>query len=304
MIGRRGARSFLAILILGWATSLCHAAAPAPAVVSLRVGIAAPTVNMLPMWVADAGGLFAAHGLNVEIVDAGGGSRGLAMLRRGALQAMNVGLSAVVDENANGADFRLIASSANTMSFGFFGTRGSTNAAALRGKKIGISTLRSESDIAATPLNEPVNIMAEQRGLPKLVDLTENTPWILNGIVVDRRYLAAHRDTMQEFLRAYTEAIQFALSDPARTEAILTSRFGTLEPRVAAATFADFQRRVPRDAAPSLTAAENMLRTLPQLGTRVASRRVADYVDTAPIDALRREGYFGRLAAKYPPARP
>jgi ABC-type nitrate/sulfonate/bicarbonate transport system substrate-binding protein len=162
----------------------------------------------------------------------------------------------------------------------------------------------ARGDIAATPLNEPVNIMAEQRGLPKLVDLAENTPWILNGIVVDRRYLAAHHGTMLEFLRAYTEAIQFALSNPARTEAILTARFGTLEPRVAAATFADFQRRVPRDAAPSLAAAENMLRTLPQLGTRVASRRVADYVDTAPIDALRREGFFGRLAEKYPPKRP
>jgi ABC-type nitrate/sulfonate/bicarbonate transport system substrate-binding protein len=226
------------------------------------------------------------------------------------------------------------------MSFGFFGGPGIADAGALRGKKIGISTLRSESDIAATlalqklglkrdevqvvetgttlerlealsrgeiaaaPLNEPVNIMAAQRGLPMLIDLADDTPWILNGIVVDRGYLNAHRDTVLEFLRAYTEAIHFALSDGPRTEAILTARFGALAPGIAHATYEDFKRRVPRDAAPSTAAAENMLRQLPALGTRLASRRVADYVDTSLIDALAREGYFGRLTAKYPTVRP
>jgi NitT/TauT family transport system substrate-binding protein len=290
---------------------------------------------MLPMWVGADAGLFAARGLNVEIVDTGGGSRGVAMLRAGQLAAMNVGLSAVIDENSKGADLRLIASSANTMSFGFFGAPGVANAASVRGKRVAVSTLRSESDaaamlalrrlglsrsdvtlvetgttlarmqaliagdVAATALNEPVNIMAQERGLPLLVDLAEDTPWILNGIVVTRGTVANQRAALLGFLRAYTEAIHFALANPERAQGILTARFTSLDPAIARATYDDFRRRIPRDAAPSITAAQNMLRELPQLGAQAKSANPADYVDPELVAALEAEGHFRTLRQKY-----
>lgn len=114
-----------------------------------RVGIAAPTVNMLPLWVAQQAGLFKARGLDVQIVNTDGGSRGLAEVGAGRLQAMMVGLSSVIDANDKGGDYRLIASGANTMSFRFFGARGTGTAAALKGRKVGVSTFGSESDSAA-----------------------------------------------------------------------------------------------------------------------------------------------------------
>ena len=309
-------------------------AAPAAAQVPLRVGIPAPTVNMLPMWVAQEAGFFDAGGLAVEIVDTGGGSRGLAMLRAGELQIMNVGLSAVIDENGRGADFRMIAASTNTMSFGFFGAPGIT-AAGLRGQKVGVSTLGSESDvaatlalrklglgrgdvvfvetgatmarldalmsgaIAATALNEPVNLIAQQRGIPKLAGLAEDTPWILNGIVVRREAMAAQRETLLNFLRAYTEAIHFALANPERTQAILAARFGTLDPAVAKATYDDFRRRIPRDAVPSLASAGNMIRELPALGVAVGDTNTAAHVEAGLIEALRAEGFFDALRQRY-----
>ena len=311
--------------------ALTNAAAQTP----FRVGIAAPTVNMLPMWVGDAAGLFAARGLEVEIVDTGGGSRGLAMLRAGELAAMNVGLSAVIDENSRGADLRLIAASANTMSFGFFGAPGVTGAEGLRGKEVAVSTLRSESDaaamlalrelglsrgdvtlvetgttlarmeallageIAATALNEPVNIIAQRRGLPLLVDLADNTPWILNGIVVTRDAAAAQRQVLLNFLRAYTEAIHYALANPERAQQILAARFADLDPAIARATYEDFRRRIPRDAAPSMAAAQAMLRELPRLGAQVRSTNPADHVDPTLIGTLAREGHFTALATRY-----
>jgi NitT/TauT family transport system substrate-binding protein len=105
--------------------------------VPFKIGIAAPTVNMLPLWIGKASGIFAAHGLNVEIVNTDGGSRGLAEVGQGKLQAMTVGLSAVIDANGKGGDYRLIASGANTMSFRFFGASRVTDADSLRGKKVG-----------------------------------------------------------------------------------------------------------------------------------------------------------------------
>jgi NitT/TauT family transport system substrate-binding protein len=310
-------------------------AARAQDLTPFRVGIAAQTVNMLPMWMAEAAGLFAARGLKVEIVNTDGGSRGLAAVSAGQLQAMNVGLSAVIDANKKGGDLRLIASSANTFSFGFFGAAGVKGAADLKGRTVGVSSLGSESDTAvslalkqlgldrrdvtvveagatlkrlealragqiqATALNEPANILAERHGLPKLVDLAEDVPWIFNGVVVGRAYLAAHRDTVMRFLEAYIEGIHLALSDEERTKTVLSGVFKTLDAPVIKATYDDFKRRIPRDAAPSQRGAENMLMQLPALGTEVPSRNVSDYVDASLIEELRSNGFFAGLKQKY-----
>jgi len=66
------------------------------------------------------------------------------------------------------------------------------------------------------------------------------------------------------------------------------------------ATYADFQRLMPRDAAPSLEGARNVLDQLAAIGTDVPSKDVKDYVDLGVIDSLKRDGYFARLQQTYP----
>jgi ABC-type nitrate/sulfonate/bicarbonate transport system substrate-binding protein len=321
--------SLLIVAALVFAAPALAAAAP------FKVGIAAPTVNMLPLWMGRDAGLFKARGLDVAIVNSDGGSRGLAEVGQGKLQAMIVGLSAVIDANGKGGDYRLIASGANTMSFRFFGAKDVAGAASLRGKKIGVSAFGSESDsaaslalkqlgltrrdvtlvesggtlkrlaalqsgaLAATALNEPADTEAQRRGLPLLVDLKANLPWIFTGIVMDRRYLALHREEVKNFLRAYVEAIDLALADAIRAKSVLASQFKDFPPDIADATYADFKTRVPRDAAPSPEGAELMLRELPGLGASVKSTNVADYVDASLIAELRREGFFDAMKSKY-----
>ncbi len=295
-----------------------------------RVGIAAPTVNMLPLWVAQASGLFKARGLGVEIVDTAGGSRGLAQVGSGKLQAMMVGLSAVIDANGRGGDYRLIASGANTMSFRFFGAKGISSADSLRGRKIGISSFGSESDsaatmalknmgltradveiveaggtparlealksgkLAATALNEPADTEAKRDGLPLLADLKANLPWIFTAIAMDRNYLAAHRQQAREFLQAYIEGIDLALSDPAQARKILAGEFRDFSPVAVDAAYEDFRDRVPRDARPSHAGAELMLR---ESGN--AAKPLTDYIDTSLLDDLGREGFFDEFKRRY-----
>lgn len=321
-------------LWLTLAASAVSAAVPAQAPILLRVGIPAPTVNMLPMWLGRAEGLFRARGLDVTILNTGGGSKGLAALRAHSLDIMNVGLSAVIDENSKGADFRMIAASANTMSFGFFAASGTTGAM-LKGARIGISTLKSESDVAATlalkrlglergdvmlveigttedrlaalltgrikatPLNEPVSLMARQRGLLQLVNLAENQPWILNGIVVRRETIQTNRTMLLNFMRAYDEAIHFALANPARAQAVLRAEFQGLDAEGARATYDDFKRRIPRDARASAAAAASMFRELPALGTQGFNRNILEHLDPSIVDALAAENFVGALRMKY-----
>jgi len=319
-----------AMVFLGPAASAGTAAAT-----RFRVGIAAPTVNMLPLWMGQEAGLFKARGLTVEIVNTDGGSRGLAEVGAGRLEAMTVGLSSVIDANGKNGDYRLIASGANTMSFRFFGAKGVTGSASLKGKKIGVSTFGSESDsaasmalkqlgltrreismveaggtlkrldalksgaLAATALNEPADTQAQREGLPLLVDLKADLPWIFTAIVMDRRYLAAHQGAVKEFLRAYVEGIYVALSDGRRAKLVLAAEFKDFPPDVIDATYEDFKARVPRDAAPSRVGAETMMRELPALGAPVKSTNVADYVDASLIEELRREGFFDAMKKKY-----
>ena len=331
MPGSRVCMRLLAVAALTVAAlgSSSHAAT------KFRIGIAAPTVNMLPLWMGENAGLFQARGLDVEIVNTDGGSRGLAEVGTGRLEAMTVGLSATIDANGKGGDYRLIASGANTMSFRFFGAKGIGSAASLKGKTVGVSAFGSESDsaaslalkqlglqrsevkvvesggtlrrlealksgaLAATALNEPADTEAQREGLPLLADLKANLPWIFTAIVVDRRYLGAHREEVKNFLRAYVEAIYVALSQPERAQGVLAAEFKDFSPQTVQATYADFKARVPRDAAPSQEGARTMLRELPALGAAVKSRNVGDYVDDSLISELRREGFFDAMKTKY-----
>lgn len=300
-----------------------------------KVGIAAQTINMLPVWMAEAGGFFKQQGLDVEIVNMEGGSRGLRAVMSGELHAMNVGLSAVVEANGKGADLRLIASSSNTMRFGFFAASDVKNAADLKGQKVGISSFGSESDVAttlalqqlglsrrdvtvveiggtlrrlaalqageikATPLNEPANIMAQQHGLPKLVDLAEKVPWIFNGVVVSRSYLQTRRENVTRFLKAYLEGTYLALSDEKGAKGLLAKVFKTENAAVINGSYDDFKRLMPRDAEPLRAGAENVIAQLPVLGTPVSSQNVDDYVDASLLSELVKEGFVSALKRRY-----
>src|SRR3954453_6129956 len=88
--------------------ALCVAALPASAQTEFKAGIADPVNTVLAWWMAQAGGFYAAQGLNVQVMNMNGGSRGAEALQSGAIEVMHVGLSSVVRLNRSGGDLRLI----------------------------------------------------------------------------------------------------------------------------------------------------------------------------------------------------
>ena len=67
-----------------------------------RVGISDAVNTVLPVWMAEEGGFYAANGLKVEIINMGGGSRGAKELQAGKIDLMRVGMSSVVQANRVG----------------------------------------------------------------------------------------------------------------------------------------------------------------------------------------------------------
>src|SRR5215467_4714574 len=93
-IHRHGSRSrlvALALLLCGCADSMAAAQ-----VTHFKVGISEPVNTVLALWMARAGGFYAAQGLDIEIINMNGGSRGAQELQSGRIDAMHVGLSSVV----------------------------------------------------------------------------------------------------------------------------------------------------------------------------------------------------------------
>jgi ABC-type nitrate/sulfonate/bicarbonate transport system substrate-binding protein len=292
--------------------------APEPEAASMKVGISEPVNTVLAIWMAEAAGLYAAHGLDVEIVDMNGGSRGAAELAAGRIDAMHVGLSSVVRLNETGGDLRAIAALANVIRFTLFAAPGVRTAGDLKGRAVGVSSFGSESDtvmtfllrrlglarddvtlkeygggarrlaalqsgeVAATALNEPVATQAREQGVQVLADLVpERIPWLFTAIVVRRDALVSRRDELTRFLAATMQGNALALGEPARAKVVLAERASIRDPRIVEIAYADFQALSPLDLMPTAVAARNILDQFPGL-----TRPVSDYVDTSILESL------------------
>jgi NitT/TauT family transport system substrate-binding protein len=259
------------------------------------------------------------------------------VLLSGEIQAMHVGLAPVVQANKQGADLRLVTSTANTIPITIFVSPAIKTAQDLKGKTIGISTFGSETDVAvsialqrlglkrddvtvsqiggssqrfgallagridAAPLLEPTITAAKQKGFVPLLDLAAtNTPWIFDGVVVTNNYLKEHRDALTHFVKAYIAGAYLALSDVEKAKALIAQKYKTSDPTVIDATYNDFKRLMPLDAAPSIAGANNVIAQLQAIGLEVGSKNVNDYVDLSIIEGLKKDGYFEQMAKAHP----
>jgi NitT/TauT family transport system substrate-binding protein len=326
----------LTLLCSVLALSMPVQGATAAELTSFKIGISAPVVTIFPVWMAQAGGLYEREGIKAEVINMEGGTRGLQVLLSGEIDAMHVGLAPAVLANKQGADLRLVTSTCNTIPITMF-TKSAVGMDNLKGKTFGISTFGSETDIAISillkrvrlsrqdvtvaqiggssqrfaalvagridvaPLIEPGITLAKERGFVPLIDLAAaGTPWIFDSVLVTAGYLRDKRETLTRFVKAYVAGAYLALSEAAKAKEVIAQRFKTNDAKVIDATYADFQRLMPRDAAPSLEGARNVLDQLAAIGTDVPSRDVKDYLDLSLIDSLKQAGYFAQMQQKYP----
>jgi ABC-type nitrate/sulfonate/bicarbonate transport system substrate-binding protein len=320
----------LAVLAL-LAVARPAAAQPAAPPIQIKAGISDPVNTVLAWYMARAAGLYAAQGLNVDIINMNGGSKGAEELQAGRIDVMHVGLSSVVKVNQGGGDLRVIGSLSNVIRFTFFSAPGVKTAADLKGGVVGVSTFGSESDstvtlalqklglsrgdvtikevgggmkrleavksgeIKATAINEPISSLAREQGVNVLVDLVpDQIPWLFSGIVVRRDDVAARRELLTRFLKASIEGNYIALTDEKRAKEVLAKELKITNPKILDITYSDFQQQSPQNLEPSVPGAQNILRQFPNV-----SQNVGDYIDTSLLDALKNDGFFAAMEQKY-----
>jgi ABC-type nitrate/sulfonate/bicarbonate transport system substrate-binding protein len=299
--------------------------------IQFKAGISDPVNTVLAWYMARAAGLYAAQGLNVDIINMNGGSKGAEELQAGRIDVMHVGLSSVVKVNQGGGDLRVIGSLSNVIRFTFFSAPGVKTGADLKGGVVGVSTFGSESDstvtlalqklgltrddvtikeygggmkrleavksgeIKATAINEPLSSIAREQGVNVLVDLVpDQIPWLFSGIVVRRDDIAARRDLLTRFLKASIEGNYIALTDETRAKDVLAKELKITNPKILDITYNDFQQQSPQNLEPSVPGAQNILKQFPN-----ADQKIGDYIDTSVLDALKNDGFFAAMEQKY-----
>jgi ABC-type nitrate/sulfonate/bicarbonate transport system substrate-binding protein len=304
---------------------------PSPPPVQIKAGISDPVNTALAWYMARAAGLYTAQGLNVDIINMNGGSKGAAELQAGRIDVMHVGLSSVVRVNQAGGDLRAIASLSNVIRFTFFSAPGVKTAADLKGGVVGVSTFGSETDstvtlalqklgltrgdvvikeygggmkrlaavksgeIKATAVNEPLASLAREQGVNVLVDLVpDQIAWLFTGIVVRHDDISARRDLLTRFLKASIEGNYIALTDEKRAKEVLAKELKITSAKALDITYNDFRQQSPANLVPTTAAAQNILKLFPD-----ASQKVGDYVDMSLLDTLKNEGFFTAMEQKY-----
>jgi ABC-type nitrate/sulfonate/bicarbonate transport system substrate-binding protein len=302
-----------------------------PPLLEIKAGISDPVNTVLAWYMARAAGLYGAQGLNVEILNMNGGSRGAEELQAARIDVMHVGLSSVVKVNQAGGNLRVIGSLSNVIRFTFFSAPGVRTAADLKGGVVGVSTFGSESDstvtlalqklgltrsdvtvkeygggmkrleavksgeIKATAINEPIASLAREQGVNVLVDLVpDQIPWLFSGVVVRKDDIAARRDLLTRFLRASIEGNYIALTDEKRAKEVLAKELKITSPKILDITYNDFKQQSPQNLEPSVEGAQNILKLFAN-----ASQKVGDYIDGSLLDGLRNDGFFAAMAKNY-----
>jgi NitT/TauT family transport system substrate-binding protein len=325
-------RSFLSLSLSALLTSAGRAAGQqTPPPLLIKAGISDPVNTVLAWYTARAAELYAAQGLNVDILNMSGGSKGAEELQAGRIDIMHVGLSSVIRINQAGGDLRVIGSLSNVIRFTFFSAPGVKTAADLKGGVVGVSTFGSESDstvtlalqklgltrndvtvkefgggsrrlaavksgeIKATALNEPAASQARAEGVNVLVDLVpDQIPWLFSGIVVRHDDIAARRDLLKRFLKASIEGNYIALSDEKRAKLVLAKELKITSKKILEITYDDFKQQSPLNLEPSAAGAANILKQFPNV-----SQKLSDYIDTSLLDALKKDGFFTAMQQKY-----
>jgi NitT/TauT family transport system substrate-binding protein len=219
---------------------------------SVRVGYTAMVPSQSVAWIAYEAGIFDRHGLDISLHYINGGPAGLAALLSGELDTLVVGASSIVRSGIQGTDAVMIAGTKPQLLGAIIGRPDIRSPQELRGKRIGVATRASNSELVArvglmangvdpdaditylavgsggprlTAMQQgtvdacgcipPDNIVLEAAGFRTIVDVSAlNYKYLATGVAAMRSKTQAQPDLYRRFLEAFAEGVHKYKTDP------------------------------------------------------------------------------------------
>lgn len=267
-----------------------------------RVTVAVVSRNYfnLPIWIARSAGLFTAEGLDVTIDHIEGIEEVNARLRDGRAQLAYGVTEHVILDAESGGRTAIIGGNVNKLPFSLIAKADIEGLEGLRGKRIGVSSLRAGSSslimklLAARGLHwpadyelvpcgpilarwdllrsgeidaglqgAPLNRIAIEQGFRSLCEPRDEVPHFqFTSLDVHQDWAAAHRDTLLPFLRAFLRAHERFYTERAEANAVAVAETG-IEARHADLAWEEYTREAifPRDGEASAAGVQALIET-------------------------------------------
>lgn len=317
---------FLLSFIILFQTASAWGATPLKVAYSSIAG-----VTTVP-WIAVQKGLFAKHGLDVELIYVTG-SQSMQSLLSGTTPIILQGIEPVINANAQGADAVMIGGLVNTVVFSLVVRPEIKEVRELKGKALGITRFGSSTDfvlryalqkwglkpdvdvpivqmggvppilsgmqarkIYGGPLSLPTLTRAKQAGFRELVDLSEVIPdYQVTGVIVRRSYIKENNEIIRGFLKAITEAIAVFMTDPAYTKRIMQEKLKIEDPSVLEDTHKGYSRYISKIPYPTRPGIALIKATLEEKNPAIRRLSLDSLIDTGFIRELEQSGFIESL---------
>jgi NitT/TauT family transport system substrate-binding protein len=225
----------------------------------VRISQSAVAARSTVLWIAQEKGLFAKHGVDMEVVYLRSSPLQMTALSTGEVQFAASGGSPLLFAVSGGQDLKIIAGQGNRLTYHLVVRPEIKQPKDLRGKRIGVTNIGGTTwmatyltlehlgldatrdhitinglgnqtilaqaveagNIDATLLDPFLSRGPRSKGLPVLIDLNKtNIPFMSGTVVVSGHYLREHPDIVEAVLRALIEAQAFVAA-PANRNAVL-----------------------------------------------------------------------------------
>ena len=233
----------------------------------IKVCYSALTATQVPVLYAYDKGLFANHGLAVELIYIESGTTAATAMIAGEVAICQVAGSSVVSAAVVGEDLVFVGGLFNTYVYSLLVDPEVLTPEDLRGKAVAVSRIGSSSDaamraalthfglqpdkdvaileigdqdariaamashqIAGTVASIPASAIAKEQGFRVLLDMsTLNIPYQHTAVATTRSYIASNRAQVVAFMQALTDALGLIRSDREGTKAVI-AKYLQLDP--------------------------------------------------------------------------
>jgi NitT/TauT family transport system substrate-binding protein len=310
--------------------------AQAQSLTKLRVAFDGYSMTSAPLYYADQQGIFKKFGLDVKPAFVEGGSLLTQAVVGGSVDIAQNGYTPAAGAAVQGADIVFIGGISNKLPFQLVVKSSIAGAADLKGQSIAISRFGSSTDTAADfalahlglgrndvmvrQLGGPATRIASiisgqvagtveqypdtadlvQKGFRVLVDVTDIAADYPNtSYVTSRTFLKKNPETVKRFFMAMATAVHEYKRNPELAIQLTQKFLDVKDAAIAKSAYESYVKVYPDDLRPSVKGIALVLKELAKSDPKVAAAKPEDLVDTAPLDALVREGFFAQLAAQH-----
>jgi len=314
----------ISVLFVYWSSTL-HAAD------KMTVAYATLGPALSPGWVTSEKRIWRKHGLDVDLVYLGGGSRSVPALMSGSIQLFMGSDTAGYVAAIQGAKVVKLGVTMNTLGYFLMTAPEIRSIADLKGKVLGVGLGRDlpyihltkilrdngidpKTEVKILPLGggpggyisalkagrvqasliiPPNHLVAEKAGLKALTKI--DVPTLAGGLNTSQPMLEKNRDMFIRFLKRYLEGVYLMIRNKEESLKAFAKYLQNPDPVVNAYLYDDITSRIDRNLRPSSEAIRYMLDLialdLPQ-AQRVSEK---DYWDLSLLDEIRRSGFMDQL---------